>query len=111
MKTYVEKRYKNSTLSKTVTKVINDMNKNFRFWESPTKSNLNRNLYGTQISLLRNFYCSENPVTLFIDQVEVEDLTEKEKRILVAEFGYFRERVERSIKIENARKEKKPVIW
>ncbi len=110
MKTYVENRYKNSTLSKAVETVINDMNKNFRYWKSPTKTNLNRDIRGMKVSILRNFYCSENPISLFVDQVEIESLTDKEKRILVAEFGYFRERVERNLKIKNSKKEKKPMI-
>lgn len=106
MKTYAEKRYQNSKLSDTVIHVINDMNKNTRLWKCLTKTNMNREVRGTKISLLRNFYSSDNPVSLFINQVEIETLTEKEMRILVAEFGYFRERVERDLKIKNAQKKK-----
>ena len=92
MKLYAERRYSKAKLRTPIVKIINDMHSNPSRWDAPTKTLFKRKIQGQELAIARNYYSHDEPVQLFINQIEIEDLTEKEVRILRAEFGYLREK-------------------
>lgn len=92
MSTYTEKRYRNTKIEESISMIINDMNSNPKKWDAPTKTVFNRTVGDYSVSLIRNFYSTEEPIQLFVNQCEIETLTNKETRILAAEFGYLRQK-------------------
>lgn len=92
MKTYAERRYSNANLRVVIAKMVDDMHSNPSRWDAPTKTLFKRKIQGQELAIARNYYSHDEPVQLFVNQVEIEDLTEKETRILRAEFGYLREK-------------------
>ncbi len=97
MKTYVQTRYRNSSFQTIVATIINEMNQNATKWSAPTKTVFNKRCFGQDVSVLRNFYSPNEPIQVFVNMKEIENLTEKESRILCAEFGYLREKFDKYI--------------
>lgn len=94
MASYVKERYKNTRLTPIVSRIVNDMHDNAKSWNAPTVTGFYKNMHGMNVSIIRNFYDADNTVSVFIDLVEQEELTEKDIRVLTAEFGYLRQKFE-----------------
>lgn len=94
MASYVKERYKNTRLTPIVSRIVNDMHDNPKSWNAPHKTGFQKHMHGMNISILRNFFEPDKTVTLFVDMVEQENLTDKDVRILAAEFGYLRQKFE-----------------
>lgn len=94
MASYVKERYKNTQLSPIVARIVNDMHDHPKSWTAPNKTVFHKRMHGMNVSVLRNFFDPENTVTLFVDMIEQEQLTDKDMRILTAEFGYLRQKFE-----------------
>lgn len=109
MASYVKNRYKSAKFSSIVAQIINDMNAAPKSWTAPNKTVFKKRMNGKDITILLNSFDPERPVTLFVDMVEKDSITEKEMRILRAEFGYLRQKFEAYISKEKDKK-KEPLF-
>lgn len=81
-------------LSPVVQNVINEMQNHATKWIAPCKTVFRKRIKGKEVQIIRSYYDPEQPVSLFIDKKEVDNLSEKEFRILSFEFQKLRQKFE-----------------
>lgn len=84
------KRYENKNLNVFARELIKDMSTKSKSWIAPHKSAFFKVVEGREILVLRCLYSHDEPVQVFIDKCEIENLTEKERSIIAAEFDHLR---------------------